>query len=263
MLGLDGKVTIVTGASGGIGRAIALKLAAAGGRVVVNGRSEAPGEAVAAEIRKAGGDATFIRGDVLDMNDMRDMASRTLARYGRIDSLVASAGGFSALEEQPRRAMGYFQTLDPADVAATLARGTLGKLNPARAVVDHMVERKSGSIVFVTSEGGRFPTPGQTTTSLMAGGLIMMTKVVAKELSRSRIRVNTVAVTLVEDTPSWDMFKSGQSVRASVYGKIEKRAPFGLAKPADIAEVAAFLVSDSSGFITGATMSPTGGMTYS
>ena len=117
--------------------------------------------------------------------------------------------------------------------------------------------------VFITSEGGRFPTPGQTTTSLMAGGLIMMTKVVAKELSRSRIRVNTVAVTLVEDTPSWDQFKSGESARMSVYGKIQKRAPFGLAKPADIAEVAAFLVSDSAAFVTGATISPTGGMTYS
>jgi len=263
MLGLKGKVVIVTGASGGIGKAIALKLAAEGSHVIVNGRTQAAGEAVVATIKAGGGDAVFLPGDVLSMDDMRRVVQKTLSHYGQIDALVASAGGFSSIEAQPKRAMGFFQGLDTTDVAQTLARGTLGKLNPARAVVDHMVERQKGSIVFITSEGGRFPTPGQTTTSLMAGGLIMMTKVVAKELSRSRIRVNTVAVTLVEDTPSWDQFKSGESARMSVYGKIQKRAPFGLAKPADIAEVAAFLVSDSAAFVTGSTMSPTGGMTFS
>ncbi|MFO1188924.1 MAG: SDR family NAD(P)-dependent oxidoreductase [Alphaproteobacteria bacterium] len=103
-----------------------------------------------------------------------------------------------------------------------------GKLNPARAVVDHMVERQKGSIVFITSEGGRFPTPGQTTTSLMAGGLIMMTKVVARgtggRISEHRGR------DLVEDTPSWDRVKSGESARMSVYGKI-RQAPDWRSQP--------------------------------
>jgi len=263
MRGVKDKVVIITGGTGGIGKATAMRLASAGARVVVNGRTPASGAAVVDAIKKGGGDALFVGGDVQSFDDMKALAGRVIDRYGRIDGLVASAGGFSILEEQPKRAAGFFQTLDPADVAATLARGTLAKLNPARAVSDHMVARGVGSIVFITSEGGRFPTPGQTTTSLMAGGLIMMTKVVAKELSRSKVRVNTVAVTLVEDTPSWDIFTSGDSVRSSVYSKIAARAPFGLAKPDNIAEVAVFLVSDSAGFMTGATLSPTGGMTFS
>ena len=90
-----------------------------------------------------------------------------------------------------------------------------------------------------------------------------MTKTVAKELSRHRIRVNTIALTLVEGTPSWDEFLQGDSNRISNQKKILERAPFGLAKPQDIAEVAAFLVSDGARYITGATISPTGGLTYS
>src|SRR4051812_45459886 len=95
MLGLKDKVAIITGSTGGIGRGIALKLAAEGARVVVNGRSAETGARVVEEIRAAGGDAVFIAGDVLSLQEMRSLADRTVAQFGRIDILVASAGGSS------------------------------------------------------------------------------------------------------------------------------------------------------------------------
>ena len=267
MAALNGKVAIVTGASGGIGRGIAVKLAEEGATVIINGRSGATGEAVALMIRERGGCAEFIGGDILSGEAMQGLAQETIKRYGQIDILVASAGGqvaghasdASRLDPEAR----LFRNLDPAGVAERVSAATLGKVNPARAVVNHMVGRGAGNILFITSEGGRVPTKGQTVASLCSGGLIMMAKVLAKELAASKIRVNTIAVTLVEDTPSWDLFMSGDTDRRSMYAKIQKKAPLGLAKPGDIAELAAFLVSDKAAYITGATVSPTGGLTYS
>jgi 3-oxoacyl-[acyl-carrier protein] reductase len=267
MAELDGKVAIVTGASGGIGRGIAFKLAEEGASVVVNGRTPATGEAAVRAIRERGGQAEFIRGDILSGADMRTLAQEAIARFGAIDILVASAGGVAAATESDAARQGadsrLFRNLDPAAVAEKVAAATLGKLNPAHAVVDHMIGRGRGSILFITSEGGRVPTVGQTVASLSSGGLIVMAKVLAKELASSKIRVNTIAVTLVEDTPAWDLFISGNSNRSGMYSKIRDKAPLGLAKPADIAELASFLVSDRAAYITGATVSPTGGLTYS
>ena len=102
--------------------------------------------------------------------------------------------------------------------------------------------------------------------ALSAGGLIMMTRTLAKELARWRIRVNVLSLTLVEDSPTWERFQERQrsgepDVMARNFAKIRDRAPLGLAKPADVAEAAAFLVSDSARTITGTTLSPTGGLT--
>jgi 2-hydroxycyclohexanecarboxyl-CoA dehydrogenase len=266
MEGLQDKVAIVTGSNGGIGMGIALKLAAEGAKVVINGRDAAKGEAVVQEIRSHGGETSFIAGDVLSQSDMDRLVAKTIEIYGQIDIMVASAGGSPPDDGRTRRSFGPFMELDIADVAELVARATSGKLTPVRAVVPHMVLRNAGSIVFVTSEGGRFPTPGQTAVATYAAGLIMATKVMAKELSRYKVRVNCIAVTLVEDTPSWDAFE-GQGdwseEKRRRYQKIQERAPFGLANPADIGAVAAFLASGSAHLITGATISPTGGLTYS
>lgn len=260
---LRGRVAIVTGGTGGLGKGIAVKLAMKGAKVVVCGRSADKGDAVVREIRERGGDVEFVAGDVLDADDMAELAARTIAIHGQVDICIASGGGSHySRPGDGIRAMGYFHEIVPADVADLVAKATLAKITPVRAVVDHMIARRSGSILFVTSEGGRFPTPGQTAVSLYAGGLIALAKVIAKELSRHNIRVNTIAVTLVKDTPSWD-YAFDNPDQDPVIQKIIAKAPFGLATPADIADVAAFLVSDGARFITGSTISPTGGLTYS
>lgn len=257
MPNLNDKVAIVTGATSGLGRCIAMKLGFEGAKVVLTGRNQAAGEDVLGRIRESGGTAIFVQADLQDAEQARVLVQQALAQFGKVDVLVASAGAAPA-------AQGLFSKVEPQAVADQVARTILIKLNPAHAVVPHMIERNRGAILFLTSEGGRIPTPGQTATSFHSAGLIMASKVMAKELSRSKIRVNTLAVTLVEGTPVHDRFERGEmpEIRLKVFRKIQQQAPLGLAKAQDIAEVAAFLVSDSAAYITGATLSATGGATF-
>lgn len=266
MEGLAGRVAIITGSNSGIGRAIAVKLAGLGVKAVLNGRDTAKGHALETELRRGGGDALFVPGDVRSCIDMSRLVEEALKHYGCVDYLVSSAGAWPSGRDAPsEKFYAPFADLDIKDVGAFVGGVTEGKLMPAHAVVAHMIERKAGSILFITSEGGRYPTPGQTAIAAQAAGLIMATKVIAKELAPNHVRVNCIAVTVIEDT------KVGQEVldpttvseRSERYAKIRARAPFGLAQTSDIASVAAFLLSDSARFITGATLSPTGGLTYS
>jgi 3-oxoacyl-[acyl-carrier protein] reductase len=252
------KVAIVTGATAGLGKAIALRLAQEGVFVVATGRNQAAGEALVGLIESSGGQGAFLAADIEETAQATGLVQQVIERFGQVDILVASAGA-------PPDAQGVIGQVEPNAIADQIARTVRIKLNPVHAVVPHMTERNSGTILFVTSEGGRFPTPGQTTVALHSGGLIMAAKVMAKELSRSRVRVNTLCVTLVEDTPVYERFAGGHltPIRQKVFDKIASQAPFGLAKPDEIASVAAFLVSDASSHVTGATLSATGGATYS
>jgi len=256
--GFQGKVAVVTGATAGLGRAIAIKLAAEGASVVGTARSQAAGDELVRAIEATGGRALFVAADMEDAAQSRNVVDKAIAHFGQVDIMVASAGAQS-------QAQGYFGKVEPEAVALQVARTIRVKFNPVHAVVPHMIARRSGAILFITSEGGRFPTPGQTTVAFHSAGLIMAAKVMAKELSRSLIRVNTLGVTIVSDTPVYERFKSGNAdpVRQGVYAKIEAQAPFGLANPQNVADVAAFLVSDASSHVTGATLSATGGATYS
>lgn len=265
MSSLEGKVAIVTGGTGGIGKGIALQLAARGATVVVSGRNASKAEAVLAELRLAGAaTADFLPGDVRSKADMDALAAETAHRYGGIDIMVANAGGNDDEARSPQ-VRGPFATIDLARVAAVVAENTAAKLLPVQAVLPYMRPRGGGSVVFVTSEGGRVPTPGQTAVSTFAGGLIRASKVIARELARDKIRVNCVCVTVVRDSPSWEaVFSSDSKVsehHRKQYEKIIEGCPLGVAAPSDIGQVVAFLASDDSAYLTGATISPTGGLT--
>jgi 3-oxoacyl-[acyl-carrier protein] reductase len=264
MSDLDGKVAIVTGGTGGIGKGVALQLAARGAVVVIGGRSAAKAEAVLAEMRQAGATAGFIAGDVRSSADMSALADETARRFGGIDIVVANAGGNDD-EARSAQVRGPFVDIDLARVAAVVAENTCAKLFPVQAALPYMRARGGGSVIFLTSEGGRVPTPGQTAVATFAGGLIRASKVIAKELARDRIRVNCVCVTVVRDSPSWEaVFGEDSEVSEQhrrQYEKIVAGCPLGVAAPADIGRVVAFLASDESAYLTGATLSPTGGLT--
>lgn len=261
----DGRVALVTGSSGGIGKGVALRLAARGAQVVVSGRSEARGEAVVAAIREGGGHATFIGGDVRRKADMETLAAEAARRCGGIDIVVANAGG---LDEEARsgEVRGPFAEIDLARATAFVGEALACKLYPVQAAIPFMRKRGGGSVVFVTSVGGRVATPGQTAIAAFSGGLLMASNVLARELARDRIRVNAACVTLVRDTPSWSAaFERENAVsdeHRRQYEAIVARSPLGIADPQDIGEVVAFLASDAARHITGATLSPTGGLTF-
>lgn len=262
--GLQGRVAIVTGATGGIGRGIALQLAQCGARVVVHGRDAAKAEAVLAEIRRLGAEGCFVAGDVRAKADMDRLAAQAAERFGGVDIVVANAGGNDEMARSPS-VRGPFGSIDLSQVAAWVAEASAAKLLAVQSALPYLRQRGGGSVVFVTSEGGRTPTPGQTAMASFAGGLLMASKVLARELAPERIRVNSVCVTVVRDTPSWD----AAFVRAGAvshqhrrqYEKIVERSPLGVADPQGIGAVVAFLASPQSQYLTGAVVSPTGGLT--
>lgn len=264
MNNLEGKVAIVTGGTGGIGKGVALQLAARGARVVINGRDEKKAQAVLEQIRTLGGEGCFVAGDVRSKSDMQAVAAEAARRFGGIDIVVPNAGGNDDEARQPQ-VRGPFADIDLERVTQFVAQAVAAKLLVVQAAVPYMRQRGGGSVVFVTSEGGRSPTPGQTAIATFSGGLIMASKVLSKELARDKIRVNCVCVTVVRDTPSWDA-AWGQEGGVSEhhrkqYEKIVASSPFGVAAPGDIGGVVAFLASDDAAYLTGATVSPTGGLT--
>ena len=264
MKDLHGKVAIVTGGSGGIGKGVALELAARGAIVVVNGRSAEKAEPVLAEIRRLGSDGCFIAGDVRSKSDMAAVAAEAEKRFGGIDIVVANAGGADDEARKPE-VRGPFADIDLDRVTSFIKEAVAGKLMVVQAAVPYLRKRGGGSVVFVTSEGGRTPTPGQTAVATFSGGIVMVSKVLSKELARDRIRVNTVCVTVVRDSPSWEAaFEKADGVSAHHRGQYEKiiaRSPLGVAAPQDIGRTVAFLASADSAYLTGATLSPTGGLT--
>lgn len=264
MNSLNGKVAIVTGGSGGIGKGVALQLAARGARIVINGRSEERAQAVLDEVRRLGSEGCFAAGDVRSRSDMDAVVAAAVTRFGGIDIVVPSAGGNDEEARDPA-VRGAFAGIDLARATGFVAQALAGKLMIVQAAIEPMRRRGGGSVVFVTSEGGRTPTPGQTAIASFSGGLVMASKVLAKELARDRIRVNCVCVTVVRDSPSWEAAFGGEGgvseQHRRQYEKIVAGAPLGVAAPQDIGSVVAFLAGDESGYLTGATLSPTGGLT--
>lgn len=261
---LDGKVAIVTGGTGGIGEGIALQLASRGARIIVNGRSHDKAQRVLEAIRQIGGEACFVAGDVRSLQDMRVVADEAVRRFGGIDIVVPNAGGNDDEARSPE-VRGPFANIDLERVTGFISQAITAKLLVVQAAIPAMRERGGGSVVFVTSEGGRSPTPGQTAIATFSGGLIAGSKVLAKDLVKDKIRVNCVCVTVVRDTPSWgavfDPNSTVSDMHRKQYEKIAARSPLGVASPADIGKVVAFLASDDAAYLTGAAVSPTGGLT--
>jgi 2-hydroxycyclohexanecarboxyl-CoA dehydrogenase len=261
---LAGKVALVTGATGGIGRGVALELAARGATIVVNGRSADKAEAVLQALRALGAQACFAPGDVRSMADMQAVVALAQKHFGGLDIVVPNAGGNDDEARAPQ-VRGPFDRIDLERVAQFVSQALAAKLLVVQAAVPALRARGGGSVVFVTSEGGRSPTPGQSAIASFSGGLIAASKVLAKDLARDGIRVNCVCVTVVCDTPSWQaVFGEGSTVsdmHRKQYDKIVARSPLGVASPADIGKVVAFLACSDAAYLTGATLSPTGGLT--
>lgn len=230
---LADNVAIVTGGGGSIGRAVALELAQDGAAIVVTDVDAARAQAVAAEVQAAGREALAVTLDVRDRRQVRDMADAVLARFGRIDILVTSAGG-SAREKSTRFQDATEETLD-----WVLGVNLLGVLNCIRAVINPMVERRRGRIVTIGSIVAMQGKAGHVDYATAKGGVIAMTKSLAIEVGRQGVTVNCVSPGLVPRKPE----KEGFADRTNVLGRI--------CLPEDVAHLVAFLVSEEASFITG------------
>jgi len=249
-LAMAGKVALITGGRTGLGRAFALAFAEAGADVAVCSRTNEGGEleAVADKIRKLGRRALAIRADVSHKADVENMVKKTVAELGNIDVLINNAGVviWGSLFEAEEDAWDY--VIDTNLKGCYLCSQAVGRL---------MVERKKGVIINIASTAGLRPSLNRTAYSVSKAGLIMLTKVLARELGSHNIRVNAIAPWIVE-TPITEAMRSKIGTTDIALANV----PLGrIGETDDIIGAALFLASDAAGWITGHTIVVDGGCT--
>lgn len=243
---LTGKVALVTGASRGIGRAIALKLAAEGAAVVINyhGSMEKAKE-VKAEIESDGGIAEIMQCNVADYQATEAMIRKVTDDFGRLDILVNNAGITRD---------GLLMKMSEEDYDTVLDTNLKGTFHCIRFAARQMLRQRGGRIINLSSVSGILGNAGQANYSASKAGVIGLTKSAARELASRGITVNAVAPGFIETEMTVVL---SEKVRESAVAQIPMEA-FGTAE--DVAEAVAFLASDSARYITGQTIHVDGGM---
>lgn len=241
-----GKIAVVTGASKGIGRACALRLAKDGMTVVVNySHSDAEAAKTVEEIKAAGGDAVAYKADVSDLNQVKDMFKFVSDTYGRVDVLVNNAG---IVRDE------YLLMLTQENLDKCLDLNIKGYFYCAQQAALKMFSQKSGVIVNMSSVSSKMAIAGQSVYSATKGAVNSMTQTMAKELARKKIRVNAVCPGFVQ-TEMVDQLPEDKKK------EYLKEVPLG--RFADVNEVAglvSFLCSDDASYITGQAIVLDGGL---
>lgn len=242
---LQGKVSIITGAASGIGKATAEKFVREGAIVAVCDVNVEAAQAVAETLRAAGGQAQAYRVNVTDKAEIAAMVADVKARFGRVDVLVNNAGIVKDAQ---------LIKMTDEQFDAVIDINLKGVYNCTRAVVDTMVEQGSGVILNASSVVGLYGNFGQTNYAAAKFGVIGFVKTWAKELGKKGIRANAVCPGFVA-TPILS------SMPEKVIQAMEERVPMRrLAQPEEIANVYAFLASDEASYINGAAIEVTGGL---
>jgi len=245
---LDGKIAVVTGAGQGIGRGIAEKLAAEGATVAVSDINEATAKETAGAI---GSGAIGIRVDVTSRESVDSMVEQVHHQFGRIDVLVNNAGWDKA---------GPFVDSDPADWDRVISINLYGVLHMCKAVLPIMAAQGQGSVVNLASDAGRVGSSGEAVYSAAKGGVIAFTKATAREMARHQVNANCVCPGPTDTALFASLGGDNPKLREALTKAIPLRR---LAQPADVANAVAFLASDEAAYITGQTVSVSGGLTMS
>jgi len=243
---LTGKVALVTGASRGIGRAIALKLADAGAKVAINfaGNVE-KAEEVKAEIESRGGAAMLVQGKVDNFEVVTEIVKKVVENWGTVDILINNAGITRD---------NLLLKMSESEFDEVIATNLKGVFNCTKAVTKIMMKQRSGKIVNMTSVVGLIGNAGQTNYAASKAGVIGFTKSAAKELAARGITVNAIApgfiaTDMTDKLPDKIKEETLKQIPLSKYGK-----------PEDVANLAAFLVSEQAAYITGQIINVDGGM---
>jgi len=244
MFELAGKIALVTGASRGIGRSIAMKFSEQGAIVVAAARGDNAASTVSA-IRERGGQAEAISADVTDAARLEQLPGEVVKRHGRLDILVSNAGitRDQLLMRMPR-----------ADWDVVLATNLTAMFVLAHAVLRPMLKQRSGRIIAVSSVVGQMGNAGQVNYAASKAGLIGLTKALAREVASRHITVNAIAPGMIDTEMT-------RAVTDRAQGDWMAQIPLGrLGTVDDVAAAACFLASDEAAYITGHVLAVNGGM---
>ena len=244
-MSFSGKIAVVTGGASGIGRATADAFARAGAHVVVADLSKEGGEAAAKEIRGAGGKADYIHLDVASETSIAEFAKDALA-LGEVH-VLANVAGYGKGQPFVENTTDFWDRVVDVNL--------MGPIKLTRALLDPMIARRSGKIVNVASDAGRNGSSGETVYSGAKGGLIAFSKGLAREMARYSINVNCVCPGPTE-TP---MLMALPENHLDAFKRAIPFKRFG--KPSEVADAILFFASDHASYVTGQTLSVSGGLT--
>ncbi len=240
------KVALITGATRGIGKAIAIRLANAGFDIALNYRKENDDLTnTKSEIEKAGVDCLPVQGDISSFEDCERIAKEIFDKFGKIDVLVNNAGITKDM---------LLMRMKPEDFSSVVDVNLIGTFNMTRNVVPYMVKARSGKIVNISSVVGIEGNAGQANYAASKAGIIGFTKSLARELGSRNILVNAVAPGFIETDMTAVL---SDSVRDEIAKKISLRR---MGSAEDVAGVVEFLCSDASSYVTGTVIPVTGGL---
>lgn len=248
---LDGRVALITGASRGIGRAIAQCFALTGAKVVVSSRKLDNVQAVADEINKAGGDSLAIQAHVGRPDDVTALVARTLEVYGRVDIAVNNAA------TNPH--FGPVLTADEGQWDKILDTNAKGCFRVCKAIAPHMEAQGGGKIINLASIAGLRPQPGMGIYGISKAAIIMLTQILAQELGPANIQVNAIAPGFVKTKFSRVLWENNEIYEAIIKAIPQQR----MAEAEELTGIALYLASSASSFTTGSVFLIDGGQLVS
>ena len=244
---LTNKIALITGASRGIGKAIAMAYAAAGAKVVLASRKQEQLDAVAAEIKAAGGQALPIAAHTGDTEAVEKLVAQVIQTWGGVDIVVNNAAS------NPH--FGHILSAEDGHWDKILDVNVKGYFRVAKAGAKSMRQRGGGKIINVASVAGKTPLPGMGVYCVSKAAVLMLTEVLAAELAKDNIQVNAIAPGFIKTK-----FSSALWANPQIHQAVLKAIPQNrIAQPEELAGIALYLASDASNFTTGATFVVDGG----